>query len=65
MICFCICARDHTWDDPNTVVWCRCGRRLDPMTVTEHAEAVAQHEAVGKRLMAANGLESTHKFFKD
>jgi hypothetical protein len=35
------------------------------MTVAEHAEAVAQHEAAGRRLMAANGLEPTHNFFKE
>lgn len=65
MICFCRCARDHQWEDPMAVVQCRCGKILDPMTVAERAEAIARHEAAGRRMMAANGLEPTHNFFKE
>ncbi len=65
MICFCQCARDHQWDDSTAVVQCRCGRILECMTIAEHAEAVAQHEAVGKRMLEANGLEPSHNSFKD
>jgi hypothetical protein len=35
------------------------------MTIAERAEAIARHEAAGRRMMAANGLESTHEFFKE
>jgi hypothetical protein len=46
MIYFCPCASDRQWQDPVTaIVRCDCGRILKPMTATEHAEAVAQHEA--------------------
>ncbi len=64
MICFCQCARDHKWDGDGQA-YCRCGRRLDPQTIAEHAEAVVRHEADGKRLMAANDWEPLHNFFKD
>jgi hypothetical protein len=63
MICFCVCARDHEWD--RGTAQCRCGRILDPMTTTEHAEAVAQHEATGRRMLAANTMEPFIRLFKD
>lgn len=70
MICFCVCARDHEWHpdscpNPAAIVRCRCGRVLEPMTLAEHAEAVAQHEAVGKRMLAANDMEPFIHLFKD
>ena len=67
MICFCTCARDHKWEDTATVV-CRCGRVLEPMTIAEHAEAVARHEESGKRLqkaLATCDWDSTCHHFKD
>lgn len=65
MICFCQCARDHQWDDPTAVVQCRCGRILEPMSVAEHAEAVSQHEAAGKRMLEANNMEPFIQLFRD
>ncbi len=56
MICFCQCARDHKWDE-NAEAYCLCGRKLEPMTIAEHAEAVAQHEA-NRRLMATKEPEA-------
>jgi hypothetical protein len=35
------------------------------MTVAEHAEAVAQHEANGKRMLAANNMEPFIRLFRD
>jgi hypothetical protein len=35
------------------------------MTVTEHAEAIAQHEATGRRMLAANDMEPFIRLFKD
>ncbi len=57
MICFCQCARDHTWDDPTAEAYCLCGRILEGMTIAEHAEAVARHEATGKRMLEVNTLK--------
>jgi hypothetical protein len=65
MICFCVCARDHKWDNPNAVVQCRCGRILEPMTEAEHAEAVRRHEEVGMRIAAANDMEPFIRLFRD
>ena len=71
MICFCVCARDHEWhpdscpNSPNTTVTCRCGRVLEPMTLAEHTEAIAQHEATGLRMLAANDMEPFIHLSKD
>lgn len=65
MICFCVCARDHKWEDPTAIVQCRCGKILEPMTVAEHAEAVARHEAIGKRMLEANTVEPFIQLFRD
>jgi hypothetical protein len=65
MICFCQCARDHTWEDPTAIVQCRCGRILESMSVAEHAEAVAQHEASGRRMLEANNMEPFIQLFQD
>jgi hypothetical protein len=35
------------------------------MTIAEHAEAVAQHEATGKRMLAANKMEPFIRLFQD
>jgi hypothetical protein len=35
------------------------------MTVAEHAEAVAQHEATGKRMLEANNMEPFIQLFRD
>jgi hypothetical protein len=35
------------------------------MTVAEHAEAVAQRRAVGKRMLEANDMEPFIRLFRD
>lgn len=42
---FCICGRDHKWDEPplGSSVICRCGRVLEPQTNQQHRELRQQH----------------------
>ena len=55
MICFCQCERDYHWGSEVTQAYCLCGRKLEPMTLAEHTEAVteavAQYKATGRRLL--------------
>jgi len=65
MICFCVCARDHQWDDPKAEVVCRCGRVLEGMTVAERDEAIAAHKKAEEKMLAVNDWDPIHNFFKD